>query len=90
MIFIGGKNLALSMLCNIIPPVGLLLFTYKSIQIYILEFRLIPKLIGWAGSKPNMQNFSKYVLTVTVGYSIIMEYCPSDRRKSKTEKGKKI
>ena len=28
MIFIGGRNLALSMLCNIIPPVGLLLFTY--------------------------------------------------------------
>ena len=32
MIFIGGKNLALSVLCSIIPPVGLLLFTYKSIQ----------------------------------------------------------
>ena len=31
MIFIGGRNLALSMLCNIIPPVGLLLFTSKSI-----------------------------------------------------------
>ena len=31
MIVIGGRNLALSMLCNIIPPVGLLLFTYKSI-----------------------------------------------------------
>ena len=33
-----------------------------------------------------MQNFSKYVLTITVGYSIIMEYCPGDRRKSKREK----
>ena len=31
MIFIGGRNLALSMLCNMIPPVGLLLFTSKSI-----------------------------------------------------------
>ena len=31
MIFIGGKNLALPMLCNIISPVGLLLFTSKSI-----------------------------------------------------------
>ena len=30
MIFIGGRNLALSMLCNIIPPVGLFLFTSKS------------------------------------------------------------
>ena len=29
--FIGGRNLALSMLCNIVRPVGLLLFTYKSI-----------------------------------------------------------
>ena len=44
--------------------------------------------ISWAGSKRNMQNFSKYVLTITVGYSIIMEYCPGDRRKLKTEKGK--
>ena len=52
------------------------------------EFRLIPKLISWAGSKPNMQNFLKYVLTITTGYSIIMEYCPGNRRKSKTEKGK--
>ena len=31
MIFIGGRNLALSILCNIIPPVGLLYFTSKFI-----------------------------------------------------------
>ena len=31
MIFIGGRNLALSVLYNIVPPVGLLLFTSKSI-----------------------------------------------------------
>ena len=30
--FYWRQNSALSMLCNIIPPVGLLLFTYKSIQ----------------------------------------------------------
>ena len=30
--FFGGRNLALSMLCNIIPPVGLLFF---HLQIYI-------------------------------------------------------
>ena len=117
------------MLCNIIPPVGLLLFTYKYsltgkfnqpgyigvrprsnsyLTIYHLQpnffffklnsehcpgskFRLIPKLISWTGSKPNMQNFFfffRYVLTITIGYSIIMEYCPGNRRKSKTEKGK--
>ena len=29
----------------------------------------------------------KYVLTITVGYLIIMEYCPGNRKKSKTEKG---
>ena len=32
MVFIGGRNLALSMLCNVTPPVALLLFT---IQIYL-------------------------------------------------------
>ena len=34
MIFIGGENLALSMLCNVTPPVCLLFFT---IQIFIAQ-----------------------------------------------------
>ena len=41
--------------------------------------------LGWLKTK--YPNFLKYVLTITVGYSIIMEYCPGNRRKSKTEKG---
>ena len=54
MIFIGGRNLALSMLCNIIPPVGLLL-TYSPTNLYSLTGKFNQP--GYVGVRPRSNSY---------------------------------
>ena len=54
MIFIRGRNLALSMLCNIIPPVGLLLVTSKSTVYSLTEKFNQP---GYVGVRPRSNSY---------------------------------